>query len=47
MLLTGLLGSINLFILGIVGDYLYKILNTTSGKPPYVIKESSDDDRNL
>lgn len=47
MLLTGLLGSINLFILGIVGDYLYKILNTTSGKPPYVIKESSDDDQNL
>ena len=46
MLLTGLLGSINLLILSIVGDYLYKILNTTSGKPSYAIKESSDDGQN-
>ncbi len=39
MLLLIFLGSINLIILGILGDYIGKIFLNSTGKPAYILKE--------
>lgn len=33
-------GSIQLIVLGIVGEYLYKMFNEVKGRPPYIVSET-------
>jgi len=34
------LGSMQLFVLGIIGQYLGKLFMQAKGRPPYVVKEA-------
>ena len=45
VILVLFLGSIQLMVLGVVGEYLYKMFNEVKGRPTYIIAETRNIDR--
>jgi polyisoprenyl-phosphate glycosyltransferase len=44
LVVVALLGSMQLFVLGVVGEYLGRVLRQTQGRPPYLVRASSDEE---
>jgi dolichol-phosphate mannosyltransferase len=36
------LGSIQLMVIGVIGEYLYKMFNEIKGRPVYIISETKN-----
>lgn len=45
VILTLFLGSIQLMVLGIVGEYMYKMFNEVKGRPQYIVSETCNIDK--
>lgn len=45
VILVTIIGSIQLLVLGIVGEYLYKMYNEIKGRPTYIISETRNIER--
>lgn len=45
VILVTIIGSVQLLVLGIVGEYLYKMYNEIKGRPTYVISETRNVER--
>ena len=42
VILVLIFGSVQLIVLGIVGEYLYKMFNEVKGRPPYIVSETKN-----
>ena len=40
------LGSVQLMVMGVVGEYLYKMFNEIKGRPLYIVAETKNIDKN-
>jgi dolichol-phosphate mannosyltransferase len=43
LVVVALLGAMQLLILGIIGEYLGRVLRQTQGRPPYLLRATSED----
>ncbi|GIL41364.1 glycosyltransferase family 2 protein [Roseiterribacter gracilis] len=44
LVVVALLGAMQLFVLGVIGEYLGRVLRQTQGRPPYLVRTASDEE---